>query len=239
MSILFRTFGWSLTALSLVAPAGAAPQQAPREYCSTDQFRSAATLALQVQREGFELRCREDLERFHISFGPLENATRKLAFTPVELAHTPFSGLKVLGGKMEFQFGVPSRLYRGFRTASGHQLTLLEHDMAADGSNVWRNPRDEPERINGLPARLAVWEDSSGAAFTDLSWVEGRRDYELWIDANVKKIAPLREQLFALAASLPRSIPGCPNEIPAEPARTGAPPAQSPKNARMCPERLR
>jgi len=46
-----------------------------------------------------------------------------------------------------------------------------------------------------------------------LNWVEGRRDIQLWIDANVVR-QPLREQLFALAASLPKSVPACPNEPP-------------------------
>jgi hypothetical protein len=43
------------------------------------------------------------------------------------------------------------------------------------------------------------------------SWFEGRRGYQLWVDANVVRV-PLRDRLFALAASLPRAVPACPNE---------------------------
>ena len=102
----------------------------------------------------------------------------------------------------------------------GHTLTLSEHDMSADGTNTWRAPEEELERINGLPARLTVLEASSGKAILHLSWVEGRRDYELWIDANVAR-EPLREQLFDLAASLSRSVPACPKEPPPKPVRLG------------------
>jgi hypothetical protein len=56
-------------------------------------------------------------------------------------------------------------------------------------------------------------EEPSGKAVSILNWVEGRRDIQLWIDANVVR-QPLREQLFALAASLPKSVPACPNEPP-------------------------
>jgi hypothetical protein len=188
--------------------------------CSMDPSRTAAARDAQVARDGFERVCEGDLERFDISFGSLDRAIRKLAFTPVDLAHTPFSTLESLGGSTEFIGDVPSRLYRGFRTPEGHRVTLSEHDMSADGSRSWRDPRDEPERINGLPARLIVKEDTSGAAISHLSWVEGRRFYELWIDANVVTLL-LRERLFALAASLPRSVPGCPNEVPPKPFRIG------------------
>jgi len=111
---------------------------------------------------------------------------------------------------------VPSRLYRGFRLPDGHVLTLSEQDMSADGSSTWRDPKDEPERINGLPARLTVLEAPSGSAVSHLSWVEGRRYYELWVDANVERepLRPLRNELFALAESLPRSVPACPHEPP-------------------------
>jgi hypothetical protein len=94
-----------------------------------------------------------------------------------------------------------------------YELILYGHGMSTDGVTTWRHPKDEPERINGMAARLVVMEDPSGSAVSNLSWVEGRRDYQLWIDANVVR-KPLREQLFALAASLPRSVPACPNEPP-------------------------
>lgn len=108
---------------------------------------------------------------------------------------------------------VPSILYRSFRLPDGHTLTLYEHDMSADGSSTWRNPKDEPDRINGLAARLSVMEAPSGMAVSHLSWIEGRREYQLWVNANVVQKA-LRDRLFALAASLPHSVPACPNEPP-------------------------
>ncbi len=111
-------------------------------------------------------------------------------------------------------------LYRGFRTTDGHKVTLFEQDMSVDGVSTWRDPKDEPERINGLPARLDVLQTPAGKAISLLSWVEGRRDYQLWIDASVVN-TPLRAQLFALAASLPASVPACPGEVPPKPVRIG------------------
>jgi hypothetical protein len=93
--------------------------------------------------------------------------------------------------------------------------------MSADGTRSSRDPQDEPERINGLPARLVVLQAASGKAVSMLSWVEGRRSLEVWIDANVAG-KPLREELFALAASLPKSNPACPNEAPAQALRRDA-----------------
>lgn len=168
-------------------------------------------------RNGFKRMCEGDLARFDISFKSLASATRDLAFTPVDLTHTPFARLESLGARSEAINDVRSRLYRGFRMPDGHVLTLSEQDMSADGSRTWRRPEDEPERINGLPARLGVFEDEAGTAISHLSWVEGRRAYELWIDANVVRV-PLRDQLFTLAASLPRSVPACPNEPPPKPS---------------------
>jgi hypothetical protein len=175
----------------------------------------------EMRRNGFERVCEGNLARFDISLKSIASATRDLAFTPVDLTHTPFARLESLGGRAEWIVDVPSRLYRGFRMLDGHILTLSEQDMSADGSSTWRDPKDEPERINGLPARLGVFEDASGKAVSHLSWVEGRRIYELWIDANVAR-EPLRDQLFALAASLPRSMPACPNEPPPRQTRLGA-----------------
>jgi nitrate reductase NapE component len=179
--------------------------------CSVDRERNPA--AYGPRSDGVNRVCEGDLARFDISFTSLERATRKLAFMPVDLAHTPFASLESLGGRDEYVNDVPSRLYRGFRLPDGHRLTLFEHDMSTDGVTTWRRPEDEPERINGLPARLGVFEDKAGTAVSHLSWVEGRRAYELWIDANVVR-EPLRERLFALAASLPKAVPGCPNEPP-------------------------
>jgi hypothetical protein len=189
--------------------------------CSVERSRTWATHEADTRRNGFERVCPGDLARFDISFKSLAASTRKLAFTPVDLAHTPFARFESLGGRAESVGDVPSRLYRGFRMPDGHRVTLFEHDMSADGSRSWRNPRDEPERINGLPARLVVLEDNTGTAVSLLSWFEGRREYQLWIDANVARV-PLRGQLFALAASLPHAVPACPDEPPPAPPRFDA-----------------
>jgi len=193
-----------------------------RDYqCSVDRSRHAATHAADTLRNGFERVCEGDLDRFDIAFQSLAKATRKLAFPPVDLTHTPFAQFESLGGRAESVNDVPSRLYRGFRMPDGHQVTLFEHDMSADGSRSWRDPKDEPERINGLPARLVILETSSGKAVSVLSWFEGRRGYQLWVDANVVRV-PLRDRLFALAAALPRAVPACPNEPPRPPLRFDA-----------------
>jgi hypothetical protein len=193
-----------------------------REYqCSVDRSRHAAEHAADTLRNGFERVCAVDLDRFDIAFQSLAKATRKLAFTPVDLTHTPFAQFESLGGRAESVVDVPSRLYRGFRMPDGHRVTLFEHDMSADGSSSWRDPKDEPERINGRPARLVVMEDPAGKAVSLLSWFEGRRGYQLWIDANVVRV-PLRDRLFALAAALPRAVPACPNEPPLPPLRFDA-----------------
>ncbi|MEH6434171.1 hypothetical protein [Massilia sp. DD77] len=188
--------------------------------CSMESSNRAGTGASQVRKDGGEQVCAIALERYDISFGSIERATRKLAFTPVDLTRTPFAQLDALGGTAEYIAGQPSRLYRGFRTGDGHRLTLFEHDMSVDGTRAWRDPKDEPERINGLPARLIVLVDGAGAAVSHLSWFEGRRAYELWVDANVIG-TPLRARLFALAASLPPSVPGCPDEVPPKPWQVG------------------
>jgi len=181
--------------------------------CSVDRSRNAVVYEAETRRNGFERVCRGDLARFDISLKSINKATRDLAFTPVDLTGTPISQLESVGGRAEYLGDVPAILYRGFRLPNGHTLILYEHDMSADDVTTWRNPKDEPEHINGMAARLVVMEDPSGSAISNLSWVEGRRDYQLWIDANVVR-KPLREQLFALAASLPRSVPACPNEPP-------------------------
>lgn len=186
--------------------------------CNVDRSRNAAAHDIETRRNGYERVCTGDLGRFEMSFRPIETVTRKLAFQPIDLAHTPFAQFELIGGRVETVGDVASIVYRGFRLPDGHVLTLQEHDMSADGVSSWRAPEDEPERINGLAARLFVMEAPSGAAVSHLSWVQGRRDIQLWIDANVVR-EPLRERLFALAASLPAAVPACPNERPPKPWR--------------------
>jgi hypothetical protein len=181
--------------------------------CASDPSRFTPAAKAEAIKNGFTRVCRSDVSRYDISFGSLDGAIRKLAFTPVDLTHTPFAAFKSLGGSVESITDVPARLYRGFQMPDGHRLTLSEHDMSADGVRTYRHPDNEPERINGLRARLSVMEVKPGQAVSHLSWVEGRRSYELWMDANVARDT-LRAQLFSLAASLPKSVPACPNEPP-------------------------
>ena len=179
-----------------------------------------AKLALEAKKKGYLRVCDADLERFRISFLPLATEIKNLAFQPVALASTEFASFVSLGGKVEPVSAVRSRLYRGFRTSEGHIVTLLEHDMSADGSSMHRAPQDELELINGSPARLSVFQTPAGKAISHLSWMERRRFYELWIDTNVFS-PPLRDRFFAMAASLPPSVPACPNERVPEPMRIG------------------
>jgi hypothetical protein len=175
----------------------------------------------EAKENGFEKVCDANLDRFRITFKPPGATMANLAFQPVDLSGTPFAQFKHLGAMTERDDRSRSRLYRGYRTPDGHTVTLFEWDMSVDGASSWRDPKDEPERINGMPARLAVFQAPSGYAISHLSWEAQRRSYELWIDANVVN-TPLRERLFALAASLPPALPACPNEIPPKPPRLGA-----------------
>jgi hypothetical protein len=172
---------------------------------SPDFAQHKARQAAQAQRNGYLRVCDANLERYDIasSLQPLDRVTRGLAFAPAELAGTPFAKLASLGGMTEGVSGVKSRLYRRFRLSEGRTVTLFEHDMKADGSTMFRDPKDEPERIDGMPARLMVMQAGSGQAVSVLSWQQGGRYYEIWIDANVT-LQHLRPQLFAMAASLPR-----------------------------------
>jgi hypothetical protein len=88
------------------------------------------------------------------------------------------------------------------------RLTIAEGTKSVAGLLLWS-------------AGHVVMEAASGKAVSLLSWVEGRRGYQLWVDANVVRV-PLRERLFALAASLPRAVPGCPDEPAPPPLRFDA-----------------
>lgn len=171
-------------------------------------------------KHGYQRVCVDNLRRYDISFKPMSRVTESLAFPPVDLARTPFAQYKSVGGMAENMGDTSSRLYRGFERPDGLIVTLFEHDMSADGSNLSRDPELEPERVNGLPARLAVMQAGSGKAISHLSWLQGRRFYELWINANVAR-SPLRAELFALASSLPKAVPACPNEIPPKKFKRG------------------
>lgn len=208
-----RVFGIGLFVIALNCSAGAVP-----ELCglglppgSPGFAEGEARAEAEARMYGFLRVCDANLSRYDISFSSLESAMLGLAFEPVQLSQTGFSQFRSLGAQAEVVDEIRSRLYRGFRMPDGHTVTLLEHDMSADGAHSSRDPNDELERINGLPARLVILQSSSGKAISHLSWTEGRRNYELWIDANVAR-HPLRVTLFALAASLPAAIVAFPNE---------------------------
>lgn len=179
-----------------------------------------ARLEREVKKNGYLTVCENNLQRYRIAFQPAAPILASLPFKPVDLSGTPFNDFTMLGAMIEPDNQTRSRLYRGFLMRDGHEIVLFEQDMSVDGTNMGRDPDDEPERVNGLPARLNVFQTPSGNAISHLSWVEKRRAYELWINANVAK-TPLRKTLFSLAASLPRSIPACPNERPPKPVRLG------------------
>lgn len=225
------TLSWASIACttSLVAAAQAIPdpQSASVESCGLGLppnaggfARQEAQRASEEKTNGFLRVCEADLQRYSVTFVSMVAATLGLAFEPVDLRNTPFAKLDSLGGRSETVTDTKSRLYRGFRTPEGYTLTLFEHDMSADGSSMWRDPKDEPERVNGLPARLSVFQASSGRSVTVLSWLQGRRYYEIWLDANGAR-NPTRARLFEFARSLPVSIPACPDEPPPKRAALG------------------
>jgi hypothetical protein len=206
---LFASTAWAAPACGLGPPPGS-------PGFAEAQAREAAQLA----REGFQRVCDADLRRFDgATYGlrPLAAAIHGLAFRPLDVRGTPLAGYTLVGAAPESVGSVASRLYRVFRMPDGRLLTLFEHDMSADGSSMQRDPADEPERINGLPARLIVLQGESGKAVSVLSWLEGRRYLELWLDANVV-LTHTRPQLMALAASLPKSVPAKAGPAPAPPA---------------------
>lgn len=175
-----------------------------------DYAKRRAQHAAEEKANGFSRVCEANLQRYSVTFMPMAAATLGLDFKPVDLRGTPFAKLDSLGGRSESVNGTASRFYRGFRTPEGYRLTLFEHDMSADGSAMWRNPEDEPERINGLPARLSVFQADSGKSVSVLSWRERWRYYEIWLESNAAR-DPMRARLFQYAGSLPVSVPACPN----------------------------
>lgn len=221
-SILTRTWPWIACVGTLAMAAQAMPGAGPAstEACGLGLPPDAAGFAQQEEqraseekKNGFSRVCESNLLRYSVTFVPMAAATRDLDFTPVDLRSTLFAKLECLGGRAENVADTQSRLYRGFRTPEGQVLTLFEHDMSADGMSMWHDPKNEPERVNGLPARLIVWQASSGRAVSVLSWLQGRRYFEIWIESNAAH-NPMRARLFELADSIPPSIPACPNEPP-------------------------
>lgn len=219
--------GTAVLPVVVVAQLGAGNPPVSGESCGlgpppgTQGFVEAeARRAAEIRENGFLRVCDANLERYQIPFRPLPAAANRLAFQPVDLSRTPFARFEPVGGLSEDIDGIKSRFYRGFRMPGGQTVTLFEHDMSADGVRMWHDPKEWTERVNGQEAHLAVFQSGSGKAFSVLSWGEGRRYYNLWVNANVVRV-PLREQLFALAASIPASVPACPNEVKPAPLHIG------------------
>lgn len=211
---------WILAAAVMLAlPAQAESCGLGPPPTSPDYAAHQAHVAETLARLGYVAVCGGDLDRYEISarLQPLTVALQGLPFRPVELAGTPLAGLASLGGMTEDVGHTRSRLYRRFRMSDGHVLTLFEHDMSADGVTMWRDPKDEPDRVGASPARLMVMQAPNGKAVSSLSWVEGRRYFEIWLDANVA-LERRRGEIFALAESLPKSIPSRMHEPDPAPA---------------------
>jgi len=171
------------------------PAQAPKEVrCglgpppgSSEFVAFEARQSAEVQRLGYEMVCEGMLTRYDVGsdLRPVAAVVSELDFQPVDLTATPFNSFSTLGAFAEDVSGFKSRLYRSFKMPDGHIVTLYENDMSADGTQSYRNPKDEPERVNDFPARLSVLQTSNGKAISVISWTEGRRYYEIWLDANV------------------------------------------------------
>lgn len=169
-----------------------------------------ARQAAEEKRQGFVWVCEANLERFNVPspLRPIAEVMPKLAFKPVDLASTPFSRLTPIGAAAERHASPEAynRLYRSFRTPRGHTVTLSENDMSVVGMQMFRDPKSAPERINGQPAVLRVFQTPTGTAVSVVFWEEGRRSYELWTNSNIA-LEHSREELLALASSLPKSVP--------------------------------
>ncbi len=173
----------------------------------------------QRQALGYVRVCEGDLRRFDYASRaePLANFKVQLGFTPVALESTPFDGFRALGGHPDnFLDSTATALHRTFTTPQERIVDLFEWDMSASGGQVMPRADLQTERVNGAPAQLTVVQAPSGKAMSILHWVEGRRRYELSIDANVKTMG-VSPTLFELANSLPKSVPARSIEPQAEP----------------------
>lgn len=188
---------------------------------SPDFAARKARHAAEVRERGYESVCESYFQPGERPWrsGPLEDA--KLAFQPLDLAHTPFAGFDGEGYDVDSINHKNTMLYRRFALPDGHHLVLFEHDMSADGSQALLDPIDEPGHIGGLKGHLIIMQAPSGKAMSLLVWVEGRRMVSLETDTNVGTAGPARERLIALATSLPASIPACRHEPPLDPMVIG------------------
>ena len=157
---------------------------------------------------GYLLTCADNLRRYDYlaRANRLEGVLPRLAFKPVSLDATPFSQLQAAGGSADyFVDGRAAGMHRTFRSSAGRIIDLLEWDMSVSGGSVTSQQSLQTERVNDSPAQLTVVQTTSGKAVSILSWVEGRRYYELSIDTNVKVFG--LSDFLQLACSIPRSVP--------------------------------
>jgi hypothetical protein len=213
---LFSVGGWKLwIPMALLAPASLPLAQTPS--CGLGPPPGSAAFARHEQAQdeqrrslGYVLVCEENLRRFDYASmaKPLNEAARRLAFTPVPLDSTPFKDFEALGGRPDIVVGDagPAALHRTFRTPRGHIVDLREWDMSVGGGQIMARTDLQTEQVNGTPAQLTVLQAPSGKAVSLLRWIEGRRSYELSISANVKT-SSLSPTLLQLANSIPKSVP--------------------------------
>ena len=157
---------------------------------------------------GYLLVCEDNLRRYDYLARAkrLEEVLPRLAFKPVSLDATPFSQMKAAGGFADyFSDGRAAGIHRTFKAPAGRIIDLLEWDMSVSGGSVKSQQSLQTERVNDSPAQLTVVQTESGKAMSILSWVEGRRYYELSIDMNVS--ATGISNFIQLARSIPRSVP--------------------------------
>lgn len=214
-----------LAAIAILTLSPIAFAQSERVFCGlgpppgSAHFEQHERLQDQQRRAlGYVLVCEGDLRRFDYASraGSLDRATDRLAFTPVSLDSTPFRGFRALGGMPDhFGDGGASALHRTFRSPLGYVVDLFEWDMSVVGGEIKNGADLQTEQVNGAPAQLTVVQVPSGKAVSILSWVEGRRRYELSIDVNVKKLT-ISPTLIQLASSIPKSVPARLNEPEAQ-----------------------
>lgn len=188
----------------------------------------------QRAQTGYDRVCVRGLDWFDAHVGrarPMDVVMGRLAFEPVALESTPFRNFRLLGGVADrpvARLGA-SALRRVFRSPAGRVIQLEEWDMSLGGS-VYRRPDLLTQRVNGAPAQLTILRTDAGRAVSRLSWIEGRRLFDLSIDEDVG--SPDRKSAFlSLAESIPRSLPAGTRTPPdrSEPVLPGEPSFNPPK----------
>ena len=174
---------------------------------SIDASGRPRTRASVMQDPGFISVCEKNLEPFELSSHPISRWLSKTPdFAPISILATPFAEYAAAGTWSESTNGIPSRLYRGFRTLDGLQVILMEHELSADGSRVTFPREADDEKVHGAVAKLTVMQAASGKAVSLLSWEEGSRLYTISVNININQ-TERKQWLLALATSLLPLIP--------------------------------